>query len=204
MYKAVQGCLHQYKSEWEAREAFKAYKESLDKKIVELGTIQKKKSKSKPKGGGRKSASKASLALIASINGGELIAYAIKNNLPEVAEQVISSPSELKKFKDDELVYYAETLLALLEEHKDGLAPIGLGDAEIKGLTDVYVEFADVNGIPRQQTTSQSTATTLLGTKYREIDNLLKKGIDLLMNRYKLTSIEFYTKYKGARKIVGG
>lgn len=200
MYLATLVMLEKNRSIWQDIPAIVQLVDNITKQV---GLLQKavKKQTEKRKGIALdKSSSRQAMADQAILVGGMVKAYANAVENYQLEESVNYSNTSFTNGKDTLAKEQAEIIWDKASEYATQLADYGLTQADLDDLDNIIEEYADLISSPRIGITDRKESTGSIRQLITQIDNLLKKQLDLLLVRYKSTA--FYPTYQAARIIV--
>ena len=121
-----------------------------------------------------------------------------KNELYNEFKPPISS---VKTMSDNNIVNYANTVVATAKKYKTELKPYNVTAEEITALTNKTSEYENILLIPAQERKEKKVATANIKKLISETLQLLKRSIDNDMMHYKDTQSDLYNKYINMREI---
>lgn len=133
---------------------------------------------------------------------GALKAFALSTDDVQLAEQVNISKSRFAKLSQLAFKHQIDQLIALAEVHLTELEDFGIDQQKVDELQDLRDACEEAFGSPRQAIVDRKTITKSIEMRIRDLDKILRKGIDGLMIAFKESVPDFYFHYKSARIIV--
>lgn len=131
----------------------------------------------------------------------KLAALAVTNNDQVLLANCLTSDYKLSKLKDEELVAFCRSILAMGIQQLSAAAVFGLDQAGLDQLEAAISAFVGVMPQPRIAVVERKVATENLVELFVRADGLLAKS-DLLVAVVKLRHSGFYLGYKFVRSLV--
>lgn len=129
-------------------------------------------------------------------------AYAATINDNNLYELVHYSRSTLLGMEDERLPQVCTLILTTANEHATALVDFGVDAAQLTDFDTAIVEWDTESTEPRTAISERVAATGELPVLFAAADEILKKQLDKLMEKFRKLDPPFYNTYKSARKIV--
>ena len=132
-----------------------------------------------------------------------LKAFAAATDNTQLFAQVDFSRTEVARGREADVVNRCQTLWDLGTAHAEALdEKYHVNAADLTALKRAITDFSDVQPKPRQSKAAVSAATSELVKLFDELDEVLHKQLDPLIEKFKKSEPTFYNEYKTARAIV--
>ncbi len=112
------------------------------------------------------------------------------------------SKSDLRRLSDGELAITGKNVLDLLNEYLPSMADYGIVSDDIEAMDTTLNRYKESLPVNRVTITGRKAANQQLAVLFASANDLLKKQLDKMINRYEKQNPEFYTSYKNTRMIV--
>ncbi len=130
-----------------------------------------------------------------------LAAYAHSVNDTELLAKASVPESTFQRMRDTEIVTRANGQYELLEKHAPKLVDLGVTAETLKSLRGRIDAYESALGKKESGYSDRSSARKVLFDLFDEVDIILTKQIDLLMQQFRKREVEFYNAYFDARLI---
>ena len=133
---------------------------------------------------------------------GLAFSHARANNLSTLAASVRVRPGDFRRTRYDRRVQTCQHIAASLRAELPQLAGSGITEALLDDLDAKVALAAEQILQPRNTIVAKRAATEGLVTVLREVDDILREGIDPLIYPLRKAHPDFYARYRAAREIV--
>ena len=133
---------------------------------------------------------------------GAVFAYASDTSNLTLKGKVNYSRSELKRVRDSISGQRCQVIADEANTVIGVLATYGIVPADITLLRAKIIDFTNALSAPRTAIAERKGATDELTKQVRKTDVLLKEKLDKLIEKFKVSSVDFYKLYFDARRIV--
>lgn len=132
-----------------------------------------------------------------------LKAFAAATGNTQLFAQVDFSRTDVARGREADVVNRCQTLWDLGTANAAPLADkYHVDAADLKALKTTIADFSDVQPKPRQSKAAVSAATSELAKAFEELDEVLYKQLDPLVEKFRESEPAFYNEYWTARSIV--
>lgn len=129
-------------------------------------------------------------------------AYAATTKNNDLYELVHFSRSTLLGMEDERLPQVCQLILTAANDNAAALVDFGVDAAQLTDLDNSITNWGKESTEPRTAISERVAATGELPMLFVAADELLKKQLDKLMEKFRKSDPGFYNTYKSARKIV--
>jgi hypothetical protein len=129
-------------------------------------------------------------------------AYAATINDNDLYELVHYSRSTLLGMEDERLPQICQLILTAANDHAAALVDFGVDAVQLAELDASIQNWGNESTEPRMAISERVAATGGLPGLFGAADEILKKQLDKLMEKFRKSDPVFYNTYKSARKIV--
>ena len=133
---------------------------------------------------------------------GAVFAYASDTNNLILKGKVDFSRSELRQERDSFCIQHCQGVGDEANTVIGPLASYGILPADITTLRTLVANFTSALSAPRTAIAERKGATDEIGKQVRKTDAILKEKLDKLIEKFKVSNVDFYKLYFDARRIV--
>jgi len=131
-----------------------------------------------------------------------LLSYANVTNNVELAASVSYSKTKMKSARDTDIIGICNVILSRANANATAIATYGVTAAMITELQAAITTYSGVMAKPITAKSQTKNATENLAKLFKEVDDILKKRMDLDIELFKVSKPDFYSQYKTARIII--
>ena len=133
---------------------------------------------------------------------GAVFAYASDTNNLILKGKVDFSRSELRHERDSFCIQHSQAVADEANNVIGALGTYGILPADITLLRSKAADFTSALSAPRTAIAERKGATDEIGKQMRKTDVILKEKLDKLIEKFKVSNVDFYKLYFDARRIV--
>lgn len=201
MYEAVNSYLDKNSSRYSEIQEFVSLKSSFRRKKEEIGLMEDLKKKStagrtKDKRVSRETVINQALAVTGAVR-----AFAKKTGNLTLEEEFHIPKSGFKLLRDSGLIIELNSIRIKAEQNSEALTGFGITSEYLTDFIQNITLYTNAVGARDTGKAQKTGAIETLQKLFREADSILE-SIDLLMDQYINSDVEFYSGYKSARVIM--
>lgn len=202
MYKVVRQLVGQNQGSWESVPAIENVFTNFSNKVSELEMLGKKHTADitgyKKAQADLRSTTTALIRAAASA----ISAYAVSTNNNVLMSTAHLNSNKLDRASRERYLSKFREIIDIATEHLEALEPFGVTAEQITDMEARHAALSEDFYIVRSKIVERKQITFAIEELSRELDKLLKLGLDQLMLTVKLTDKEFYRQYVDARNYI--
>lgn len=202
MYKTVQSIVSANAPEWEGIPRFVSLYAEFNAKVEDLENKGAQQMNSITGVSDSISQLRITTAEKTAIIAGALLILARETNNPILRVKSRVRMSDLKNGNRFSCMIVINTILDLADENAIALVDYGVDSAMIQELHELRDQLFNGFSLPRLAIVERKSHTNALNTIAKEIDLLLKEGLDAFMRQFKKSNPHFFNSYFSARLVI--
>ncbi len=149
-----------------------------------------------------KTVSKQTLAQKTADISGFIYAFATENGNNTLQQEVDYNFTKLLKTRDEQLAPRCQIIHDRAEENKSPLKDYGINAAKLADLQSAIDSYAAATPKTRTAVSNRKTLNSNFAALFRQLDTILKKRIDKLINNFRESHPDFVKNHESARLII--